>query len=529
MSLIASEISTTTLLAVPADIYQFGSNYIWVTLATTIVCIIAYYVYLPVFFTLQVTSIYEYIQLRFDRRLRLLTSFFGILSIFVYCPTVIYIPSLAFSQVTGVSVHLIASITSIICIFYTSIGGLKAVVWTDAVQFCIMIVTFIIIFFMGVSTVGGFSFLWSKSVEGHRLDVTDFSFDPTLRDSFGALIAGGIVQWLAFTVVDQGPVQKILSVPSYKNLKIIMPFCALGLGFFHIFATFTGLLLYARFWNCDPLATKEVSRSEQLVPYFVMEVTKNFPGLPGIFIAGVFSAGLSTLSANLNTLSAVIYKDFLSPFMSKTITQKRISNILKLIVLIGGVISTLLVLVLENLEGIFSVYTIFMAVLAGPLLGIFTLGMLIPKANSKGAFYGALITCIVVTWLVVQNQRYQSIILSEFIKPTSTNGCNATKLAVEVTSSAKKVSLDSLFILYRISFWFYSFIGFAMTFVIGLTVSWFTKHDKEYVPLELLSPVIHTFVKEKRSIELSTVRTKIDDKEETRTVLIEKLCNDVKT
>ncbi|KAK4876630.1 hypothetical protein RN001_009136 [Aquatica leii] len=515
-------ISTTTLLAVPADVYRFGSNYIWLALATIIECIITYYVYLPVFFNLQITSIYEYIQLRFDKRLRLLTSLFGILSIFIVCPVVIYIPSLAFSQVTGVNVYLIAGITSIICIFYTTIGGLKAVVWTDTVQFFIMIVTFIIILCMGIVTIGGFEFMWSKSVEGHRLDITDFSFNPTLRDSFGALIIGGTVQWLSFTAACQGTVQKLLSVPTYKEVRKVMPLFAIGMALFHIFATFAGLLLYARFWNCDPLSTQKVSRLEQLVPYFVMEVAGRFSGLPGVFIAGVYSAGLSTLSASLNTLSAVIYEDFISPFISKDISQKRISNILKLIVLIGGVISTLCVLVFEKFGGIFPVYTALMAISAGPVLGIFTLGMLIPKANSKGAFVGAFISSIVVAWIAVQNQKYQPVIVNEFIKPLSTDGCNVTNQIVNVTSLEVDTQFDSLFILYRITFWFYSFIGLCITVIIGVTVSWFTKHDKEHVPLELLSPVIHSFVKEKVPIELANISSKANEEEETHKSLLEK-------
>ncbi|KAF5286280.1 hypothetical protein FQR65_LT12720 [Abscondita terminalis] len=399
ISLIASTISTTTLLAVPAEIYRFGSNYVWLALGTIIECVIAYYVYLPVFFNLQVTSVFQYIHLRFDKKLKILISAFGAISMFVICPIVVYIPSLAFSQVSGVDVHLVAGATSVICIFYTAIGG------------CM-----------------------EQSVEGQRLDILNFSFDPTLRDSFGALIIGGTVQWLTFTAIHQGSVQKILSVSTYKDVKKIMPVFSIGAACFHIFSTLFGLLLYGRYWNCDPLSTKTISRLEQLVPNFVMEVAQNFPGLPGVFIAGVYSAGLSTLSATLNTLSAVIYEDFISPFLPKTTSQKRISNILKLVVIICGTISTLLVLVFEKVPGIFSVYSAFMSVSLGPTLGIFSLGMLIPKANSKVAFFGALVSAIILTWITIQNQKYQSIILNEFIKPTSVDGCNSTIIVVETVN-----------------------------------------------------------------------------------------------
>ncbi|KAF5306692.1 hypothetical protein FQR65_LT07247 [Abscondita terminalis] len=332
ISLIASQISTMTLLVVPAEIYLFGSNYVWLTLATVIECIIAYYIYFPVFFNLQVTSVFQYLELRFDKKLKILSS-----------ALVCYI-------FTGVDVHLVAGISSIICIFYTAVGGLKAVVWTDTLQFFIMVTTFLIIFLMGLSTIGGFKLMWKKSVEGERLDIIDF--DPTLRDSFGGLIIGGTLQWLTLTGVHQGSVQKILSVSTFKEVKKVMPVYTTGMVLMHIFATLFGLLLYARYWNCDPISTKEITRLEQLVPQFVMEVAGGYPGLP--------------------------------------------------------------------------VYTALMAVSLGPILGIFTLGMLVPKANSNGTFFAALVSSVIIAWIAVQNQKYQSIIYEEFMKPISADGCNAT-------------------------------------------------------------------------------------------------------
>lgn len=98
LNLYYSYISGITLLAVPADVYLFGFQYILVCFSLIIVCFISYKVYLPVFYKIQITSVYEYMVRRFDNNIRLITSGIYVVQVFLYLPIVIYIPALAFSQ-----------------------------------------------------------------------------------------------------------------------------------------------------------------------------------------------------------------------------------------------------------------------------------------------------------------------------------------------------------------------------------------------------------------------------------------------
>ncbi|KAF5288170.1 hypothetical protein FQA39_LY03938 [Lamprigera yunnana] len=494
ISLVASQISTNTLLGAPVDVFTYGSNYLWLGVSILIECSIAYYVFLPVFFKLQVTSIFEYLQLRFDKRVRALGSFINLLSILVYSPSVIYLPSLAFSQVTGVNLHLIAAVTSCVCIFYTAIGGIKTVVWTDTVQFFIMAITFIVVFCLGLSKVNGISHMFQRASIGHRVDIFDFSFDPFLRDSFGALIIGGTVYWLSNTAVDQMSIQKLLSLPKFEDVKKSIIFYAIGLCLIQVFALLIGLLLYSRYWNCDPLLSGEVSRAEQLIPYFVMEISRDVSGLPGIFTAGVFSAGLSSFSACLNTMSAIIYHDYVLSFVPKDISEESGGKILKLLVVVTGVLTALSVLILEKLGRVFSTVTALLSGTVGPTLGMYIQGVLIPMVNSEGAFYSGILGLVTSFWIIIQNQRYQNENVSEFLVPTSLEGCNiSTTYNSTITTD---VSNDDMFLLYRISFWYISVIGMTVTVVSGVVISCFTKHDKTPLSLDHLSPLVHAFVKQ---------------------------------
>ena len=76
---------------------------------------------------------------------------------------------------------------------------------------------------------------------------------------------------------------------------------------------FSGLAIYSKYHNCNPVQSKKISSNDQLMPLYVMDTLSDFPGVPGLFIAGIFSASLSTVSATLNSLAAVILEDFVKP------------------------------------------------------------------------------------------------------------------------------------------------------------------------------------------------------------------------
>ncbi|KAF5286282.1 hypothetical protein FQR65_LT12722 [Abscondita terminalis] len=461
LSLIASTIASNILLAAPVDVYRFGANYIWISVATLIECFVGYHIFLKVFFKLQVTNVFEYLQLRFDNKLRILVSVLNIFGMFILCPMVTYVPSLAFSQVTGVNVILIAIITSSLCIFYTTIGGFKTVVWSDILQFFIIVISFLIMFCVGMSAINGFDVLWNTSIKSHRLDI--FDFDPTIRDSFSSVLIGGTFFWLGNTCIHPGSVQKYLSVPTLADVKKVITIFAVVVAVIHTFVAFTGLLMYTRYSTCDPILAKEISSLDQLVPYFVMDVAGKLVGYPGIFVAGVFSAGLSTLSACLNTMSAVIYEDFVSLFVSKTISQKQIGRILRLIVILTGTVSTLLVFVLQYVNGIFPVFTSIYSAILGPILGLYFMGVLIPIANSKGAFCGGVVGVSFISFVFIQHLRYP--IDDLFLKPFSTDGCNST---IHQNTTSKEIDLP--FALYRISFWLNTLMGATVTVVVGVII-----------------------------------------------------------
>ncbi|KAF5286288.1 hypothetical protein FQR65_LT12728 [Abscondita terminalis] len=425
ISLIASQISGITLLAVPTDVYKFGSNYVWLCLAIPIVYLAANYFFLPLFYHLQLTSIYEYLCLRFDKRMQRMASFLFILSVFLHNPIVIYIPALAFSQATGINIHWTICIICIICTFYTTIGGFKAVVWTDAIQFFGIIASVLMVLFSGAYSVNGFYNALDTASIGGRLNIFDFTLDPTVRDGFWPVVVGGSVQYVGYVCFNQGNMQKYLSLPKLSYAKRALAFYCIGVIAIIFACVLTGNIVYARYHSCDPITTKFVQRDDQLLSYFVLELGKKIPGLTGIFIAGIFSAALSTLSSSLNTLAAVMYEDFILPYTNLFKNTNKESAVLKIIVLSSGLLCTVMAVFVDKIRGVLSTSIALNSIASGPMLGIFLLGILFPKANAKGAFYGGIAGLFILCSVVIGHHWYFTHeYANDFMLPLAINGCN---------------------------------------------------------------------------------------------------------
>ncbi|RZC05018.1 SSF domain containing protein, partial [Asbolus verrucosus] len=255
-----------------------------------------------------------------------------------------------FGAVTDIDARLITPIVCTVCIFYTAIGGLKAVIWTDTLQFTITTITFVTILILGMQSAGGLSTVWNKAIKEERLHIFNFDPDPTKRDSFWIILIGGVtLNMMSYTTVDQS----------------------------------------------------------FLVPYYVMDVVKNIPGLAGLFTSGLFGAALSALSAILNCTTGALYEDFLSKCLKKNLSQKSVSRVLKAITLVSGLVIICMVFAVEHLGNIFPLLVDWTGLTGGSILGMFTIGVLSSRANAKDAFYEAIGSLIVTSSIGIPAKYYE--------------------------------------------------------------------------------------------------------------------------
>ncbi|OXA55751.1 Sodium-coupled monocarboxylate transporter 1 [Folsomia candida] len=392
---ISAFFSAIALLSVPAEIYLNGTIYMMMAPAHFAVMAVSAYLYLPVFYNLQLTSTYEYLEMRFSKSVRILASFaFTVL----YQSVVIYAPALALSQVTGINLYGCVTTLFAIVIFYTSLGGIKSVMWTDVVQIIVMFGAMIVVLVKGGMDLGGFGNIFQIAYDDGHIKYFDFDPDPRTRQTTWTLWIGAFFMWLAVYGVNQAQVQRYLTLPTIRQAKIAIWLNGLGRFVLLVLNILTGLVLYAKYSKCDPLMTKRIRTTDQILPIFVMDTLGDFKGFPGLFVAGIFSGALSTVSSGLNSLASITLEDYVKYFYPN-INDARATNISKLASVLYGLLSFGLVFIAERLGGIFDVSFSIFGMVGGTLLGVFNLGMFVPWCNSKGAFWGTLTSLVFMLWL----------------------------------------------------------------------------------------------------------------------------------
>ncbi|XP_039443204.1 sodium-coupled monocarboxylate transporter 1-like [Culex pipiens pallens] len=469
MSLVASWISGIALMGAATETYLYGIHFGFIFTGIILMAFSMNFIFLPVFHSLQITSVYEYLEIRFDTRIRLLGSVLFTLATLSHLPIVVFVPALAFNQVSGINIHFITTIVCTVCIFYTSIGGIKAVVWTDVIQTVVMVGALILIVIKGTADIGGLSVLIERNVASGRIEPPNFSLDPTERTTIWAIFFGGGSFWVAKNAIHQMMIQRYLSLPTFRDAQKSLVVFTIGITFLMSICFYNGLLIYATFHDCDPLTTKLARAKDQLLPILVMKVFGDYPGLAGLFISGIFSASLSSLSTGLNSLAAIVLEDFVKPFTKNPLTERQTRYLMRGTVLVFGVIAVVLVLVVEKLGTVLQLSMSLVPISLGPLLGMFLMGMLLPWIDAKCAFAGACTGLTTMAYVVI---RAQIAIASKEIvhptKPVSTVGC--TYHFDNVTAVYQDPMIHEEFdkSIHHVSFLFYTLIGVCSTAIPGL-------------------------------------------------------------
>ncbi|KAF2361183.1 Sodium/solute symporter [Trinorchestia longiramus] len=458
LSLIASFISAIGVLGMPSEVYQRGFIYYIMSFCFIFVIPSAAYLYLPVFWNLQVSSSYEYLEIRFHSSIRRFVSFLSIFQMSMYMAIVLYAPSLALSQVTGVNLYLSITILSVLCVFYTALGGLRAVIWTDALQALVMYGVLIFVLVFGTISVGGIEAVWEKAVKGGRAQLVDWDPNPTTRHTFWTVLFGGFIYWMTAYACNPSQVQRCLCVTELHIARRALWITFVGLVVSHVIGTLMGLVIYAEYSNCDPIKRGKVNSGDQLFPFFVLDTMGDYKGVAGLFIAAVFSASLSSVSSGINSQAAITLHDFVKGIFWKDISEATL--------IVNGVVG-------------------------GPMLGVFTLGMFFPWANTIGCFAGGMAGILSVLFVSVSHQVAASYGYATVTNlPTSVSDCD---IYVNVTTPPPTTSVEVpdflTWDLFQLSYLYYTSLGLFVTIIVGLLASFLVgKQDVRKLNRLCLSP-----------------------------------------
>ncbi|XP_071113062.1 sodium-dependent multivitamin transporter-like [Haliotis cracherodii] len=495
LSLIVTFLSALTLLGMPAEIYNYNTMFWWLALGMVLAVAGAAYLFNPVFYNMGITSVYEYLEMRFGRAVTMLASLNWLFQTIVYLSFVLYAPSLALKSVTGMELWVSILTVGGLVTLYTSMGGMKAVLWADSFQAVLILVGLLSAFIQGTIVTDGLKNAWEIASEHSRVYFDDFSVNPTTRHSFWSVAVGGGMMWMSYYAVNQCQIQRLLACPTLRKAQIAIWINALGLAAIVSLCCLIGVVMYAFYKDCHPLRYNLISSTDELLPLFVMDILGHLPGLPGIFLSCIFSGSLSSLSSGINALSAVVLQDYIRPFTSVTNLQATI--ITKCTAACFGFLCIGLAFVASTLGNVLQISYAILSTLDGPLFGIFILGMFFPRANKWGALFGYISGLLFLSWLGIGAYMYDvNTPMSHF----SVHGCNwnvtNSTAPISATSPANNTELtkgDDHLGIYRLSYLYYTATGAFVNVVVGIIVSLITGYGKPVTTdPKLISPVINT-------------------------------------
>ncbi|XP_040184289.1 sodium-coupled monocarboxylate transporter 2 isoform X2 [Rana temporaria] len=499
LSLTASFMSAVTILGAPSEVYRFGASFVMFFIAYTFVVVFSAELFVPVFYRSGITSTYEYLEFRFSRPVRYVATIMYILQTILYTGVVVYAPALALNQVTGFNLWGSVFATGIVCTFYCTLGGLKAVVWTDAFQMVVMVVGFLSVLVEGTIQNGGPSEVWKIARNGSRLDIVDFDVDPLRRHTFWTIAVGGTFTWLGIYGVNQSTIQRCISCKSEKHAKLALYLNLIGLWVILVCAVFSGLIMYAHFQGCDPWTAGFISAPDQMMPYFVMNLFEKMPGLPGLFVACAFSGTLSTVAASINALATVTYEDIVKNLFHN-ISDRKGTWISKGLCVLFGALCTVMAVVASFMGGVVQAALSIHGMCGGPMLGLFSLGILFPWTNWKGALGGVLTGFVMSFWVAIGAFIYPAPAIKTLPLLLRTDQCillnvtaNSTMstpllTTLSATTAPERSVLEDNW--YSLSYLYYSAVGYISCLIVGLLISFITgpERGKNIRPL-LIRPV----------------------------------------
>ncbi|XP_017682461.1 PREDICTED: sodium-coupled monocarboxylate transporter 2 [Lepidothrix coronata] len=438
------------------------------------------------------TERFQYLELRFNKIVRLAATLIYILQTILYTGIVVYAPSLALNQVTGFDLWGSVAATGIVCTFYCTLGGLKAVVWTDAFQMIVMVAGFLTVLIRGTSLNGGPTKVWEDAHEGSRLNIFDFDADPLRRHTIWTIVIGGTFTWLGIYGVNQSTIQRCISCKSEKHAKLALYLNLLGLWTVLACAVFCGLVMYSHYKSCDPWTADFISAPDQLMPYFVMDIFSSMPGVPGLFVACAFSGTLSTVAASINALATVTFEDLVKKGFPN-LSEKMSTWISKGLCVLYGVLCTSMAAAASLMGGVVQASLSIHGMCGGPMLGLFTLGIVFPCANWKGALGGLLAGITLAFWAGTGSFIYPAPPTKSIPLQLSTLNCTLANGTASLTTAAPTAAPERPLLAdtwYSLSYLYFSAIGCLGCAIIGLLISYITGPTKgEDIPPVLIKPV----------------------------------------
>jgi SSS family transporter len=398
VSIIATDLSAVTYMGVPGWLYRHDLKYNVGNLFTPLVMLLVVVLFARVYHRLRVFTVYEYLEYRFHPVARTVIAVLFLFQRGVWLAGVIYIPSLAMQTTTGLPLMGCILAIGLLTTLYTFVGGMKAVIWTDFMQFVVLVGGLVVM--LGIVLAGlnwDIVGLWQRAGAMTAADsrtphteMVTWTFDLKTEATIWVLFVHYLVYQMGTYGADQVVAQRYFTMDSFRSVAKSV----IGSGFLTVIVVSMLSLLglgFVVYYDAHPALASTLEKPDQIMPHFVVHVLPL--GVRGLIVAAILAATMSSVSSGLNSFAAVAVMDLYKRHFRSAATvggEPRLLMAAKLVTLVSGLlgtaaavwISTRQTAIVETVAGLASKFI-------GPITGIYLMGALTKRANVAGVLVGA--------------------------------------------------------------------------------------------------------------------------------------------
>lgn len=392
LSLFGTALSAITFMAIPAKAFSTDWSYGLFNVGIVLVAPVIVMVFIPYFRKLNITTAYQYLEIRFNAAIRVLCSVAFIVFQVGRMGVVLFLPSIALNVVTGIDIFLCIGIMGVCSILYTMTGGIEAVVWTDAIQVIILLGgALFAVGYIALSIPGGFTEAVSIAAADGKFSLGATGFDLQDSTMWTVLIAAFFTNLTTYGT-DQSMVQRYLTTPSRKAAqKSVWTNALLTIPATIIFFLI-GSLLYAYYKTYPESLSVSINSGDAVFPWYIF--TELPAGVTGLLISGIFAAAMSTLSGSMNSAATAYIVDIYPRISRRSAGSLKTARVATCVT---GLISLAFAFFMAtwNIASLWDEFQKILGLILGSMGGLFMLGMLTRRANSGGAMIGIVVSILV--------------------------------------------------------------------------------------------------------------------------------------
>ena len=400
MSIFATYVSSISYIGYPGKAFASNWNAFVFSLSIPVASYFAAKHFVPFYRKGGSVSAYSFLEEKFGRWARLYASACYLLTQIARMGSILYLLAMPMHILMGWDMPTIIIATSASIILYSMLGGLKAVIWADAIQGIILIggalLCLGILMFSMPEGPGQVFELAINAPEGNKFSLGSFGSDLTTSTFWVCLIYGIFINLQNYGI-DQNYVQRYHAAKTDRDARFSALFG--GYLFIPVSALFflIGSALYSYYTaGVAPLPEEYKEQADYVFPYFIVN---GLPmGLRGLLIASIFAAGMSTVSTSVTSAATVVLTDYVKPF-SRNATERHHVFVLRLSSVIVGVLGIVVAIAMLGVKSIIDAWWILSSIFSGGMLGLFLLGIMPRRISRLAAFIGCLAGITVIAWI----------------------------------------------------------------------------------------------------------------------------------